>query len=554
MDEQVREIEKAYREAVTDFNTDSGIPVKEVYIPEDIAGIKFDEDIGLPGEYPFTRGHHPRMYRGKLWNMRQISGVSTPKRQNERLQFLLEQGANALNCEVDGTTWYGIEPDQPYAEGHFGVSGVALHTLRDVEAMVEGLPLDRLSMNWNDPLPGVAQAYLLAAKKRGHDFGDLRAVQSAIHFFLPVCVPSYTELLYVGKRFSTLARWGNDFCEYALKNLPKWNIWYCDSGSLVEAGANAVQEMAFAIASRNELVREMLRRGVDINTIGKKLSPTIALSRDFFEEIAKIRAARRVWARTMKEDFKATDPAAMCLRLHGNVTGSLYTRGQPLVNIVRGALGTLAGVLAGCMGIQVAFYDEAWCTPTEEAVTLAMRTQQVIRYESGVAKVADPLGGSYYVESLTNKMEEGITSLVEKIEQMGGWMATLQNGWVQDEVKKGFLDLQNKVESGNRMRVGLNCFVAPKEEDFQPQIYAPDSSDVDEYIAEFREFKKNRDEKRLKDAIESVRRVAEKTDENLVPYVFEALEADATFSEIIGVLRMVDGLDYDWAGEREYPF
>ncbi|MFH1625655.1 MAG: methylmalonyl-CoA mutase family protein, partial [Pseudomonadota bacterium] len=505
MNKEAGRIEQAYREAVTEFNTDSGIPVKGVYTPDDIAGIDFDKDIGLPGQYPFTRGHHPHMYRGKLWNIRQISGVSTPGRQNERLKFLIEQGANALNCEVDGTTWYGMEPDQPYAEGHFGVSGVALHTLRDVETLMEGLPLEQLSMNWNDPLPGVAQAYVLVAKKQGYDLRDLRAVHAAIHIFLPECLPSYPELLYVGERFSTLARWGNDFCEYAIKNLPKWNLWYCDAGAIRESGANAIQEMAFAIASRNELVRELLRRGIDINVIGRRLSPTIALSRDFFEEIAKIRAARRIWARTMKEEFGATDPAAMCLRIHGNVQGSLYTRGQPLVNIARGAIGTLAGVIGGCMGIQVACYDEAWCTPTEEAVSLAMRTQQVIRYESGVAKVADPLAGSYYIEWLTSKMEKEIEALVEKVEQMGGWMAALQKGWIQEEVRKGALDIQSKIDSGERSVVGGNRFVVPPEEDFKPQIYAPDQSDVDAYIAEFKEFKKSRDKERVKEVLENLR-------------------------------------------------
>jgi methylmalonyl-CoA mutase N-terminal domain/subunit len=550
---KIDEIVQMYREAVTDFTTVSGIPVKEVYTPEDVKDIDPQKDIGLPGQYPFTRGHHPLMYRGKLWNIREIGGLSTPAAYNKRLKFLAEQGSSALDWELDGPTMYGVEPDQPAAIGQLGVVGVSLHTLRDVETLCEGLPLGEMSLSIATFTPAIPQSYILTAQKRGYEVSKLRGV-SGIYWYGPSVIPSFPEMLYVNGHFSTLARWSNDFCEYLLRNFPKWNLWFSSSYDFREAGGNAIHEIAFTLSCRDELIREMLRRGVDINTIGRRLSPVLSSDRDFFEEIAKMRAARRIWARTMKQKWGATDPQAMCLRFHVDVSGANYTRQQPLVNIARGTLGSLAAVLGGCMGIQNPSYDEAWATPTEEAVRMAIRTQQVIRYESGVAKVADPLAGSYYVEWLTKKLEEEIEGLYTKVEEMGGWMAALQSGWVHAELRKGLLEIQKKVESGERAVVGVNRFAIPPEEDFKPKAYAPDRSDVEQYIAEFKQFKRKRDRRRVREALESLHHTAEKTGGNLVPYAFEALEADATFAEIIGTLRMADGLEYDWAGEREYPF
>lgn len=548
------EIRRAYREAIVDFTTASGIPVKDVYTPDDISYIDFDRDIGLPGQYPFTRGHHPKMYRGKLWNIREIAGHSTPAAFNKRCKFLVKEGQGALDWELDGPTFYGIEPDQPYADGQVGVCGVTLHTLRDVEVLSEGLPLEELSLTSDAYFPDVWQSYILTAKKRGYDISKLRGVGGAIFYYGPLIYPSIPEWLCVKGHFSTLARWGNDFIEYAYKNFPKWNFWYTSSYDFREAGGDAVYEIALTIAIRNELIREMLRRGLDINTIGRRLSPVLSADRDFFEEIAKFRAARRIWAKTMKEEFGATDPKAMIMRFHVDVSGANFTRQQPLVNIARGTLGTLSAVLGGAMGIQNPSYDEALCTPTEESVRVAIRTQQVIRYESGVGRVADPLAGSYYVEWLTNELEERIEEMAQKIEDMGGWMQVLNSGWAYDKLEKSFLDTQKKIESGERAVIGVNRFIIPPEEDFQPKFYAPDRSEVEDYLVDYEKFKEKRDKNRLKETLESLRHVAEHTEENLVPYVFRCLEANATFAEIIGVLRMVDGLDYDWAKERKYPF
>jgi len=552
---QFEDISEKYREKVIDFNTASNIPVKAVYTPEDIAGMDYERDIGNPGEYPFTRGHHPLMYRGKLWNIREISGLSTPKAFYKRCKLLLEMGQGSLNWEIDGPTMYGVEPDQPYAEGQFGVTGVALHTLRDIEILCGDIPLDQLSLSCDTFYPDVWQSYVLVAKKHGYDISKLRGVGGAIFYYGPSVFPSKVEdWLWNNNRFSSCARWGNDFMEFALKNMPKWNLWYTSSYDFREAGGTAIHEIAFTLSIRDEIIREMKRRGVDVNSVSKQLSPVLSSDRDFFEEIAKMRAGRRVWARTLKEKFGATDPKAMQMRFHVDIAGSNYTRQQPLVNITRGTLGTLAAVLGGSLGIQNPSFDEAWATPTEEAVRLAIRTQQVIRYESGAARVADPLAGSYYVESLTNKLEEEIMNMYNKIEEMGGWIQAIISGWVHAELSNSLVDVQQKVESGEKPVIGVNCFQIPPEDDYHPDVYIPDKAEVDEYISEFQEFKEKRDKKKLKDSLENLRKTAAKTDDDLVPYVFKALEADATFAEIIGVLRMVDGLEYDWAGEREYPF
>jgi methylmalonyl-CoA mutase N-terminal domain/subunit len=525
-----------------------------VYTPEDVSGIDFDREIGLPGQYPFTRGHHPLMYRGKLWNIREIAGLSTPERFNERCKFLVEQGAGALDWELDGPTLYGIEPDQPMAEGQLGVCGVALHRLRDIEILSEGLPLDELSLSSNGDYPDVWQSYILTAKKGGYDISKLRGVGGGLFYYVPVVFPSRIDCLMHKGEFSTIARWGNDFCEYVCKNFPKWNIWFTSSGDFQEAGGNAIHEVAFTIAMANEFIREMLKRGMDINAISSRLSPVFQINRDFFEEIAKLRAARRVWARNMKEVFGATDPKAMCLRFHVVGSGVNLTRQQPLVNIARGALSTLAAVLGGSMGIQTPSFDEAWATPTEESVRLAIRTQQVIRYESGVTRVADPLAGSYYVEWLTSELEEKIEVMVHQIEQMGGWLEVLEKGWIHEQLKEGLLETQRKVENGERTVVGVNRFQIPPEEDFRPEVYAPDTSDVEEYLDEYKKFKERRGYKNLREKIKSLQKAASDPGINLVPYVYDALEADATFPEIIGVMRMNDGLEYDWAGERDFPF
>ena len=552
-----KEITDMYREKSTEDTTASGIPVKEVYTPEDIAHINTEKDVGLPGQYPFVRGHHPLMYRGKLWNIRNITGLSTPKAYNERLRYLIEQGMTAIECELDNPTFYGLEPDQEAADGHLGVCGTCLHSLKDVEEMLKGLPLEALSFSSAPATPDLSQAYVLTAMKHGFDIGKLRGLALIPHFYLfNTCVPDQEHITFVHGRTSTIFRWSNDFLEYACRNLFKWNGWYSSGYDLREAFCDAVQEIAYSIAIRNDTLREMIKRGIDANVAAPKFMPVLSVEQDFFEEIAKFRAARKVWAETLQRDFGITDPNALCLRFHANIAGSSFTRQQPLVNLMRGSLSCLAGVLGGALGIQVPSYDEAWATPSEDAATLAVRTQQIVRYESGVPRVVDPLAGSYYVESLTHEMAQRIEAEVDKIEKLGGWLEAMRTGWVKNELEKSQIARQGKIESGERPVIGVNRFTIPPEEDFKPKRYTPDTSkDVDPYLAEYLEWRDTkRDREKVKRTLGNLHTTAEKTKDNLVPSVFEALEADATFAEIRGVLRMVDGLEYDWAGEREYPF
>ncbi len=551
---KAEDINKKYRERETNFSTASGIELKNVYTPEDIKHIDSKEEIGLPGEFPFTRGHHPLMYRGKLWNIREIAGLSSPKAFNKRCKYLLELGQGVLDWEIDGPTMYGIEPDQPYAAGQLGVTGVTVHSRKDVEDLCKDMPLEALSISSDCFYPDIWQSYILVAKKRGIDISKLRGVGGGIFYYGPAVIPSKMDWLLHDGGFSTCARWSNNFMEFILKNMPKWNIWFTSSYDFREAGGNAIHELAFTMSIRDEIIREMQTKGISADAVARQLSPVLSCDREFFEEIAKLRAGRRIWAKTLKNKFNSTDSSAMMMRFHIDVSGSNYTRQQPLMNISRGTLGTLAAVLGGSMGIQNPSFDEAWAIPTEEAVRLAIRTQQIIRYESGVTKVADPLAGSYYVEWLTSKIEEETMAMYNQIEEMGGWLTALSSGWVEAQLTSSLLEVQNQIEIGKKAVVGVNCHTIPEEEDYKPEIYVPDTTDVDQYLKEYKQFKEHRDISRLKNTLENLRNVAEKTEDSLVPPVFEALEANATFPEIIGVLRLVDGMEYDWAGEREYPF
>ncbi len=541
-------VRQQYREAATDTTTDSGLPLKPVYTAEDAEGI----DLGLPGEFPFTRGHHSRMYQGKLWNIRQITGLSTPREYNRRLHMEIAEGAGALTYHVDELADYGLEPDQPTAEGMIGVTGGTSNHLGDVKAALEGLPLDEVSLCPACTSPLISQAILLAARHHGYDISQLRLVHGSFVMWLPMCYRSLTEVTFANGRISSLGKWGLDYCEYILRQLPKVNIWYFDGASVHEGGGSAVQEMAFIIACRDDLLRQMTERGLEPALVARALSPTVALGRDFFENIAKIRALRHLWATTLSEGFGISDPRALALRVHGNVVGSLCTRQQSQVNLSRVAIAALSGVLAGVMGMQLACYDEAFATPTEEAVRLAIRTQQVLRYETGTAQVADPLGGSFFMEHLTSQMEEEARALLADMEARGGWLALLENGWVHEVMRQRSWEMQQQVESGERVVVGVNRFTTPSEQDPPPPIFSPDEEEVAHYLQEYLSFREGRDLQPVRAFLEALGAAAQKGD-HLVEPVGRAMEAGATFAEIVGTLRLADGLEYDWAGERRPP-
>lgn len=546
-------INEQYREAMTDTATDSGIPLKPVYTADDLAGLDLEHQLGLPGEYPFTRGHHPEMYRGKLWNIRQITGLSTPHENNRRMRMQLEEGAGALTYHPDGITLYGMEPDQPGAAGKLGVTGVISNRLADVETSLEGLPLDAVSICPGCTTPLISQSILLTVKKRGYDMSKFRLVDGWGPIWLPMGYTSLKFMTFANGQLSSFGKWGFDFWEYVLRNLPKGVIYYFDGPTAFDGGANSIQEAAFILSSRNAVLREMQRRGLDLNAVAAVLSPTISLGRDFFENICKIRALRRLWATTLHDDFGITNPKALPLRLHANTMGSLCTMQQPRVNLVRVAVAALSGVLSGVSGLQLAAFDEAFATPSEDALLLSIRSNQVLRHETGVGRVADPLGGSYFVESLTSRIGDEIESVYRDMESRGGWLTVLENGWVNRQMEKNSWEMQQKIESGERVVVGVNRFQIPPEEDVVPQVFVPETGHVDEYVADYVRWREGRPIDQVKSALDALDRAARKG-ENLVEPTNRALEADATFAEIVGTLRQVDGLDWDWAGERKYPF
>lgn len=546
-------IREQYREATTDTVTDSGIPLKPVYTAEDVRGLDLEHTLGLPGEFPYTRGHHPKMYRGKLWNIRQVTGLSTPKENNRRLKTELEEGAGALTYHPDGVALYGMEPDQPGAAGRLGKTGVISNRLADVEQSLADIPLDEVSICPGCTTPLISQSILLTVKKRGFDPNAFRLVDGWGPIWLPMGYISLKNMTFMNGKPSTFAKWGFDFWEHILRNMPKAVIYYFDGPTAFDGGANAIQEPAFILTARNAVLREMKSRGLDPNQVAATLSPTISLGRDFFENIAKIRALRKVWARTLREDFGITNEKAFPLRLHANTMGSLCTSQQPRVNLVRVAVAALSGVLSGVSGLQLAAFDETFATPSEDALRLAIRSNQVIRYETGVARVADPLGGSYFMESLTAKMEEEIMTLYRDMESRGGWMTLLENGWVHDLMRNNCWDIERKVESGERVVVGVNKFQIPPEEDVVPEVFIPETHHVDEYVDDYVKWRKNRSTTQVKASLDALARAAT-SGQSLVEPANHALQSEATFAEIIGTLRQVDGLDWDWAGERQYPF
>lgn len=546
-------VRQLYKEALTDTVTDSGIPLKPVYTAEDVEDLNLETNLGLPGQYPFTRGHHPQMYRGKLWNIRQITGLSTPQENNRRMRMEIEEGAGALTYHPDGICLYGMEPDQPGSAGRLGKTGVISNRLADVEQSLAGLPMDAVSICPGCTTPLISQSILLAAKRRGYDVSDVRLVDGWGPIWLPMGYFSLKNMTLVNGEPSTFAKWGFDFWEYLLRNLPKGVIYYFDGPTAFDGGANSIQEAAFILASRDEVLREMTRRGLDVNQVAAVLSPTISLGRDFFENIAKIRALRKLWAKTLQEDWGVTNQKALPLRLHANVVGSVCTMQQPRVNLVRVAVSALSGILSGVSGLQLAAYDESFATPSEDALMLAIRSNQVLRYETGVGRVADPLGGSYFMESLTARIEEEIDALHKDMEQRGGWFKLLDSGWVHDVMKSNSWDEQRKIESGERVMVGVNRFEIPPEQDVVPEVFAPETEHLEEYITEYVSWRGNRSASSVKAALDALA-LSARNGENLVEPVNRALEAEATFAEIVGVFRQVDGLAWDWAGERDYPF
>ncbi len=519
-----------------EFRNHSGMQIKRVYTPEDIQEMDYMRDLGFPGEYPFTRGLHATMYRGRIWTMRMFAGYGTAEDTNKRFKYLLSEGETGLSTAFDYPTIMGYDSDHPMARGEVGVCGVAVSSLKDMEILFDGIPLDKVttSMTINGPASTLLAMYVAVGDKQGvprEKLGGTTQNDNLKEFFAQkLCIfPPKPSL-----KLST------DVIEYCARHLPKWNPISISGYHIREAGATALQELAFTLYDGIAYVESTLERGLKVDDFAPRLSFFFASHNDFFEEIAKFRAARRLWAKIMKERFHAKNPRSMWMRMHVQTSGCTLTAQQPLNNIVRTTIQALAAVLGGTQSLHTNSFDEALCLPTEEAVRVALRTQQIIAYESGVADTVDPLAGSYYIEALTNEMEEKAMEYIQKIDDMGGAIAAIEKGFFQKEIANSAYRYQREIDEKKRIIVGVNEYTIKGEEEYPLKILRVDPKVEEEQIARLQKVKRERDNRKVKEVLEKLHYAAEK-DENLMPTIIEAVKAYATLGEITEVLRKVYG-------------
>jgi methylmalonyl-CoA mutase N-terminal domain/subunit len=516
------------------YETLSGIPVKDVYGPEDLAGWSPEDDLGRPGEYPFTRGIHATMYRGKLWTMRQFAGFGTAEDTNRRFHYLLAQGQTGLSVAFDMPTLMGYDSDHPRAQGEVGREGVAVDSLADMEILFQGIPLDRVStsMTINAPANVLLAMYVAVAERQGVPPDRLRGT-------------TQTDILkeYIAQKEWIVPprpalRLVRDMLVFGTRRLPQWNVVSISGYHIREAGATAVQELAFTLADGIEYVKLGLEAGLDVDAFAPRLSFFFDVHSDFFEEIAKFRAARRMWARIMRDRFGARNPRSWWLRTHAQTAGVSLMAQQPLNNIARVALQALAAVLGGTQSLHTNSMDETYALPTEEAVMVALRTQQIIAHETGVASTVDPLGGAYFVEALTNQLEEAAWAYIERIDAMGGMVAAVEAGYPQREIADAAFRFQQQVERKERIIVGVNEFVVPEERPI-PILRIPPEVERRQ-IERTRRVRAERDNAQVARRLEALRRAAA-GDDNTMEHILECVRAYATLGEICGVLREVYG-------------
>ena len=548
VDQRAKEIEvqkgrwqKKYhtqKEAGTeDFHTLSGIPVAPVYTQLDIPEFDYLRDLGFPGDEPYTRGVYPTMYRGRSWTMRQLGGFATPEETNERLNFLLKEGATGVNLVFDYPTLRGYDSDDPKAVADTGKSGVAIDSLQDMETTFNGIPIDKVSASLVTCLSSSAisllSMYFAAAEKRGIDLSSLPGTTQN-DFLMDSAMNTAPEIIPPKHSF----RISCDVIEFCVKNVPRWNPISYAGYNYREAGMTAVQEAASVISHAIACSKEMLRRGWEVDDFAPRLSFFFTAHNDLFEEVAKYRAARRVWYKVMKERFKAKNPRSYTLRFHVQTMGSSLTAQQPLNNIIRAAYQALAAVLGGAQSLHVDGYDEGLCIPTEQAAMVALRTQQILGYETNVMNTADPLGGSYYVEYLTNEMEKQIWEYMEKIDEEGGIVSATEKGWVHREISNSAYAYHKAIECGEMKVVGVNCFKV--EEELPVEIFEVPET-VEPQRAKLEKLRKERDYDKVKAALGKVREKCHQ-DENLMPWVMEAVKANATLGEITNIFREEFGI------------
>ena len=517
-----------------DYKTPSQIPVNQVYTPEDLQDSDYLRDLGMPGEYPYLRGVHPTGYRGRLWTMRMFAGFGLAEETNERFKILLGNGETGLSVAFDMPTLYGYDTDDPRAAGEFGTCGVAISTMADMEILFDGINLEDVttSMTINSPAAIIWAMFIAVAEKQG---ADLTKVGGTLQNDILKEYIAQNEYIFPPAPSMRLVV---DTVEFATKHMPRWNPISISGYHIREAGSNAVQELAFTLADGFEYVRHCVARGLNIDDFVPRLSFFFNVHNNFFEEIAKFRAARRIWAREMKETFKAKNPRSTWLRFHAQTSGASLTAQQPENNVARVSLQALAAVLGGCQSLHTNGKDEAWALPSEDAALLALRTQQIIAHETGVTDTVDPLGGSYFVESMTNQIEAAAYEYFRRIDDVGGVMTALETGFLQREIADASYLYQMEEDRKERITVGVNEHCT--DDALEIPLLRVDREGEKRQVDRLNEIRQARDNQDVAEKLLALEQAAKGTD-NLMPLIIEAAKAYATVGEMMDVLRGVFG-------------
>jgi methylmalonyl-CoA mutase N-terminal domain/subunit len=516
------------------FRNTSGIDLQRLYTPEDLRQFDYQEDLGFPGEFPYTRGVHASMYRGRLWTMRLFAGYGSGEDTNLRYKYLLSQGNKGLSVAFDLPTLMGCDPDDPLSEGEVGKCGVSVASLRDMEALFEGIPLGDVttSMTINAPAAVLLAMYVAVAEQQGVPLAALGGTLQNDILKEYIAQKEWIYPIRPSMRIIT------DMIAWCTEHLPRWNTISISGFHIREAGATAVQELAFTLYDGLTYVEEAIKVGLDIDDFAPRLSFFFNAHNDFFEEIAKYRAARRLWARELRRRFQPKDERSLRLRFHTQTSGETLTVQQPYNNVVRVAIQALAGVLGGTQSLHTNALDEAYALPTELAARIALRTQQIIAHESGVTDVVDPLGGSYYVETLTNQMEAAASEYFRKLDELGGMIPAIEKGFPQREIREAAWHYQREIERKERIIVGVNDYVMDEEEPIDILVINPEVEK--RQIERVRELRANRPQERWQGALEALRKAAI-AKENLMPPIINAVKAYATVGEICTALKDVFG-------------
>ncbi|MCH2656078.1 MAG: methylmalonyl-CoA mutase family protein [Dehalococcoidia bacterium] len=523
------------REGAGPYTTISSRPINRLYDPTDIEHLDYEKDINLPGSYPYTRGVHKTGYRGKSWTIRMFSGFGSVEETNARYHDLLNAGNNGLSIAFDMPTLMGYDHDEPWAAGEFGSCGVAVDSIKDMEILLQDLPLDKIttSMTINSPAPVIWALFIAAAEKRGV---PRSALAGTLQNDILKEYIAQNEFIFPPRDSMKLV---TDTVEFATNEMPSWNPISVSGYHIREAGSTSAQELAFTLADGIEYVRWGIERGLSVDSFAPRISFFFNCHNDFFEEIAKFRAARRLWARVMREDFGAEMPRSWLMRFHTQTAGVSLTEQQPEVNLVRVAIQALAGVLGGTQSLHTDSMDEALALPSDKAVRLAVRTQQVLLHETGVANTVDPLGGSYFLEKLTDDMEKEARAYFERIEEIGGVIPALETGYFQKEIADASARFQREVESGERTIVGVNDFIT--DEPLEIPILKMDPEGERRHLVRLKKLKSERDADAWGEAMRALEKASEAGNENLMPLILDAVNVGATSGEICNMWRRVYG-------------